>query len=145
MQIKQGDTVKVHYVGKLENGDEFDNSYKREQPIEFEPGTGRMIKGFDEGVVGMSVGEKKTLTLLPEEAYGPRMDRAVMPIPKENFPEDFQANVGEMVEGTNDTGMPMRAVIMGVDGDNILLDFNHPLAGETLIFDVEIVDVVSNG
>ena len=86
MQIKQGDTVKVHYVGKLENGDEFDNSYKREQPLEFEPGTGRMIKGFDEGVVGMSVGEKKTLTLLPEDAYGPRMDRAVMPIPKENFP-----------------------------------------------------------
>jgi len=144
MQIKQGDTVKVHYVGKLENGDEFDNSYKREEPIQFDAGTGRMIKGFDEGIMGMSVGDKKTLTLSPEQAYGDRMDRAIMPIPKSNFPEDFQINVGEMVEGTNENGMPMRAVVMGVDGDNVILDFNHPLAGQTLIFDIEIMEVNTN-
>jgi peptidylprolyl isomerase len=145
MQITKGDTVKVHYIGTLENGDEFDNSYKREQPIEFEAGTGRMIKGFDEGIMEMSVGEKKMLKLTPEEAYGPRMERAIMPIPKDNFPPDFQINIGEMVEGTNDTGMPMRATVMGVDGDNIMLDFNHPLAGENLIFEVEIVDIQKNG
>lgn len=141
MQITQGDTVKIHYVGTLNNGEEFDNSYKREEPIEFEAGAGRMIKGFDDGIIGLSVGDKKTLTLTPEMAYGERVEDAIQEVPRGNFPPDFDAQVGAMVEGRNEMGMPLTAVISGSNNENIILDFNHPLAGQSLNFDVEVVDI----
>ena len=141
MQITQGDTVKIHDVGTLDNGEEFDNSYKREEPIQFEAGIGRMIKGFDDGIMGMSVGDKKTINLTPEMAYGERAEEAIQEVPRGNFPPDFQVEVGAIVEGRNESGMPLTAVIQGENDENIILDFNHPLAGQSLIFDVEVVDI----
>ena len=141
MQITQGDTVKIHYVGTLDNGEEFDNSYKREEPIQFEAGIGRMIKGFDDGIIGMRVGDKKTINLTPEMAYGERITDAIQEVPRSNFPPDFQVEIGSIVEGRNESGMPLTAVIQGENDENIILDFNHPLAGQSLNFDVEVVDI----
>jgi peptidylprolyl isomerase len=141
MQIKKGDTIKVHYVGTLDDGSQFDSSYERGEPLEFQAGVGMMIPGFDDGIMGMSVGEKKTINISPSEAYGERIDEAVQSISKQNFPPDFEAVIGSLVEGSNGDGMPLRAVIQGSDEENIILDFNHPLAGKELTFNVEIMEI----
>jgi len=142
MQITQGDTVKIHYVGTLGNGEQFDNSYERGEPLQFRAGVGLMIPGFDNGVIGMSLGEKKTLNITASEAYGERSEHAIQTIPRENFPEDFDAKVGAIVEGRDQSGMPMRAMISNFDENNVILDFNHPLAGQDLVFEVEVMEVI---
>jgi peptidylprolyl isomerase len=144
MQIKKGDTIKVHYVGTLDDGSQFDSSYERGEPLEFQTGVGMMIPGFDNGVMGMSVGDKKTINILPTDAYGERIDEAVQSISKQNFPPDFEPVVGSLVEGSNGDGMPLRAIIQGSDEENIILDFNHPLAGKELTFNVEILEITES-
>lgn len=142
MQITQGDTVKIHYVGTLESGEQFDNSYERGEPLEFKAGVGHMISGFDNGVMGMSSGDKKTIFVNASDAYGEKSEHAIQSISKQNFPSDFEAKVGAIVEGKDQSGMPMRAMISGSDENNVILDFNHPLAGQDLVFEVEVVEVV---
>jgi peptidylprolyl isomerase len=141
MKIEKGNKVKVHYVGTLEDGEEFDNSYKRGEPIEFTVGQGQMIKGFDDGVLDLSVGEKTTLNLSPEDAYGNVDERAFIPVEKTNFPPEFKFEVGEMVQGRTQQGMPVNAKIMEIHDNEVVLDMNHPLAGKTLNFDVEVVEI----
>jgi len=141
MQVKQGDTIKVHYTGTLSDGSEFDSSYKRNEPIQFQAGTGQMIPGFDEAVMGMTVGDKKTVNIPNEQAYGPQNPDAFMPVPKTNFPPDFKAVVGEMVQGQTETGQPVTAAIVEVTENDIVLDLNHPLAGEDLNFEIELVEI----
>jgi peptidylprolyl isomerase len=142
MEVKQGNQVKVNYIGTLNDGTEFDNSYKRGEPLEFTAGTGMMIQGFDNAVMGMTVGDKKSVNIPNEEAYGPQNPEAFMPVPKTNFPEDFKAVVGEMVQGQTESGQPITAAIVEVNDDNIVLDLNHPLAGEDLNFEIELVEIV---
>lgn len=141
MKIEKGNKVKVHYVGTLEDGEEFDNSYKRGEPIEFTVGEGQMIKGFDEGVLEMSVGDKKTINLTPENAYGEQDERAIIPVDKSNFPPDFEFEVGGMVQGRTQQGMPLNAKIVELKESEVILDMNHPLAGKTLNFDVEVMEI----
>ena len=141
MKIEKGNKVKVHYVGTLEDGEEFDNSYKRGEPIEFTVGQGQMIKGFDDGVLELSVGDKKTLNLSPENAYGDVDERAFIPVEKSNFPPKFKFEVGEMVQGRTQQGMPVNAKIMEIKDNEVVLDMNHPLAGKSLSFDVEVVEI----
>jgi peptidylprolyl isomerase len=141
MNVEKGNSLKVHYIGTLNDGTEFDNSYKRGEPIEFQVGSGQLIKGFDEGVLGMSQGEKKTINIPAAEAYGEYDENANQMIGRQNFPEDFEFVVGGQVTGQNEMGMPIRATIKEVGDEGITLDFNHPLAGQELNFELEVVEI----
>lgn len=141
MKVKNGDSVKVHYIGTLNDGNEFDNSYKRGDTLNFEVGGGQMIKGFDKALVDMEVGEKKKINIKSEDAYGPRREEAIMSVSKENFPPDFEANEGEMVQGQTESGQPITALILEVQENDVILDMNHPLAGEELNFEIELVEI----
>ncbi len=140
-QVKNGDVVKVHYTGKLTNGDQFDSSTGRE-PLEFTVGAGQMIKGFDAAMPGMEVGEKKTINIPAEDAYGERSEEAVIPFPKENIPADMKLEPGMQLNLTNQEGQPVPVVVKEVQEDVVLLDANHFLAGEALVFDIELVEIV---
>lgn len=139
--VQEGNTVSVHYKGTLNDGTEFDSSYSRGEPISFEVGSGQMIKGFDSAVNGMTTGEKKSFTLSPEEAYGERNKDLIQAVPKNNFPPDFEPVEGAMVQGQNPNGEFFMAKIVTQDIATVTLDFNHPLAGENLNFEVELVEV----
>ena len=141
MTVQKGNNVKVHYTGTLEDGQEFDCSRKRGEAIGFTVGTGQMIAGFDEAVIGMAVGEIKDLTLDPTKAYGERSDDAVMPVSRKNFPHEFVVEIGAMVQGSTAQGMPVQATIVSEDEENLILDMNHPLAGKTLNFNIEVVNI----
>jgi len=141
MEAKTGDKVRVHYTGRLLDGTQFDSSAGRE-PLEFTLGAGQMIKGFDAGVLGMRVGESKVLQIPPEEAYGPRDEEAVIEFPAENVPSDMKLEPGMQLSLRNQYGQPVPVVVMAVRADVILMDANHMLAGEALVFDVELVEIV---
>ena len=142
-QVKSGDTVKVHYHGKLTNGTTFDSSEGRE-PLEFEVGSGMVIAGFDSGVTGMSVGDKKTIEIPVDEAYGSKQDDLLMEFPKSNFPEDMVPEVGMSLNMSNGSGQNFPVVIREVKDDVVVLDANHPLSGEDLVFDLELVEIVKS-
>jgi FKBP-type peptidyl-prolyl cis-trans isomerase 2 len=139
-QAKKGDTIKVHYHGKLTNGDTFDSSEGRE-PLEFEIGGGMVIAGFDEGVTGMVVGEKKTIHIPFDQAYGPKQEEMIMEFPKDKFPPDMTPEVGMQLNMSNGSGQNFPVTIAAVKEDVVVLDANHPLAGEDLIFDLELVAI----
>jgi peptidylprolyl isomerase len=138
MKVATGDNVKVHYRGTLTDGTEFDNSHNRGTPLEFTIGSGQMIVGFNDAVIGMSEGEKKTFSITPEMAYGQRIEEAVQAVPRQTFSEDFEFEVGGMIQGNGPRG-PFVAKIKEFDDDMVTLDLNHPLAGEELSFEVELV------
>ena len=140
MQAKNGDNVKVHYTGKLTSGEQFDSSAGRE-PLEFTVGAGQMIKGFDAAIPGMSVGDKKTINIPAAEAYGERSDDAIIEFPKENVPPDMKLEAGMKLTLSNQHGQPVPVVVTEVKDDVIILDANHFLAGEELVFDIELVEI----
>lgn len=140
-QVKSGDTVKVHYHGKLTDGETFDSSEGR-APLEFEVGSGMVIKGFDEGVTGMAVGDKKTIHIPADQAYGPRDPEQVIEMPKDRFPEDMKVEVGMPLAMHNGSGQNFQVVVAEIKDDVVLLDANHPLAGKDLTFDLELVEIV---
>jgi FKBP-type peptidyl-prolyl cis-trans isomerase 2 len=140
-EAKKGDKVKVHYHGKLTNGDTFDSSSGRE-PLEFEIGSGSVIKGFDEGVSGMKVGEKKTINIPVDEAYGQRSEDMLIEFPKDRFPKDMEIKEGMQLMMSNGTGQNIPVIVTEVKDDGVILDANHPLAGEDLIFDIELIEIV---
>ena len=139
-QVKKGDKVKVHYHGKLTTGETFDSSEGRE-PLEFEVGSGMVIKGFDEGVTGMTVGEKKTVTIPVEDAYGAKNEDMMIDMPKDRFPEDMQVEVGMPLVMSDPNGQQFQVVVAEINEDSVTLDGNHPLAGKDLIFDLELVSI----
>jgi peptidylprolyl isomerase len=139
-KVKSGDTVKVHYHGRLTDGTTFDSSNGRE-PLEFEVGSGQVIKGFDDGVSGMGIGEKKTINIPVNEAYGPRSEEMVVQFPKTNFPPNLDPEVGMQLTMTNNVGQQIPVVITEVMEEVVVLDANHPLAGQDLIFDLELVSI----
>ena len=139
-QVKEGDVVKVHYTGKLVNGEQFDSSVGRE-PLEFTVGAGQMIKGFDDAMPGMNLGEKKTINIAPEDAYGPRSEEAIIEFPKDNVPADMVLEPGMPLTLSNQAGQPVPVIVIEVKDDVIILDANHFLAGQELIFDIELVEI----
>jgi FKBP-type peptidyl-prolyl cis-trans isomerase 2 len=139
-QVKSGDTVKVHYHGRLTDGTTFDSSEGRD-PLEFQVGSGQVIKGFDDGVSGMEVGEKKTIQIPVEDAYGEKNEDMVVQFPRANFPPDLNPEVGMQLTMTNNEGHAIPVVIIDVKEDMVILDANHPLAGQDLIFDLELVSI----
>lgn len=137
---KNGDSVKVHYTGKLLNGEQFDSSAGRE-PLEFTVGAGQMIKGFDAAIPGMVVGDKKTINIPAAEGYGERSEEAVIPFPKENVPADMKLEPGMQLTLSNQMGQPVQVVVLEVKDDVVMLDANHFLAGQELVFDIELVAI----
>lgn len=140
-QVKSGDKVKVHYHGKLTNGETFDSSAGRE-PLEFEIGSGMVIKGFDEGVTGMTVGEKKTIHIPFNEAYGPSNPDMVIDMPKDRFPQDMQLETGMQLMMSDGSGQNFQVTVTEIKDDGVVLDANHPLAGKDLVFDLELIEIV---
>lgn len=139
-QVKSGDTVKVHYTGKLVNGEQFDSSVGRE-PLEFTVGAGMMIPGVDAALPGMSIGDKKTVNIPAAEGYGEKDPNAVIPFPKENVPADMKLEPGMQLTLTNQEGQPFPVVVTEIQDDVIILDANHFLAGQELVFDIELVEI----
>lgn len=140
-QAKSGDKVKVHYHGRLTDGTTFDSSEGRE-PLEFEVGAGMVIKGFDEGVTGMNVGEKKTVHIPSLEAYGPKNDDMFLKFPKEQFPADMNPEVGMQLTLSDGQGQYFQVRVAEILENEVILDGNHPLAGQDLVFDIELVEIV---
>jgi len=138
--VEVGNNVTVHYVGTLEDGTEFDNSHKRGAPIDFEVGAGRMIKGFDHAVAGMTEGQTKSITVSAEDAYGARNPEATQTVPKTAFGEDFEFEVGGVIQGNGPYG-PFVATIDTINESDVTLDMNHPLAGKDLNFSIEMVQI----
>jgi peptidylprolyl isomerase len=139
-QVKKGDKVKVHYHGRLNNGETFDKSEGRE-PLEFEVGSGMVIKGFDDGVTGMTVGEKKTINIPFVEAYGPLNPDMVIDMPKDRFPQDMALEIGMPLAMSDGQGQQFQVVIKEIKDEVVVLDANHPLAGQDLVFDLELVGI----
>jgi len=139
--VENGNTVSVHYRGTFDDGTQFDSSYDRGEPITFTVGSGQMISGFDSSIPGMSVGETKNITVSPENAYGPRVDEAVQTVPLTAFQEGSEFVPGATIQGTGPTGQPFMAKIESCDDTNVVLDFNHPMAGKSLNFEIELVNI----
>ena len=139
--VQSGQTVSVHYRGTLDDGSEFDNSRNRGQAMEVQVGSGQLIAGFDAALLGMTVGEVKNIHLGAEEAYGPVDEAAVQEVPKTMFPPDFIYKTGEVVQGQAPTGQPLVATIMEEKDETVVLDFNHPMAGKDLNFEIEVMSI----
>jgi len=141
LKAKKGNTVKVHYTGTLEDGKVFDSSEGKD-PLEFTVGEGKIIKGFDDAVIGMDVGDEKEIAISPEEAYGKREDKLVQDVPKQAFGENIEKLKPGMVLGLKDPhGHVINAVIKNIGEEKVTLDLNHPLAGKTLKFKIKVVEV----
>lgn len=143
MSVKKGDKVKVEYKGTLEDGTLFDSSEAHGQPLEFEVGSGQLIKGFDDAVIGMEKGEEKEIKLQPSDAYGEHNPELVKKFPKEQFPKEKELKPGMilLIKLPNEIQVPVR--IAEVTDDEISLDLNHPLAGKVLIFKIKVVEICS--
>lgn len=139
-QAKSGDTVKIHYTGTLDDGTEFDSSAGRE-PLEFSLGSGQVIAGFDNAVEGMAVGDSKTVTLPPDEAYGDRHEKLLQEVPKTSLPDDMKPEVGMALQTQSPDGQVMNLVIADISEESITVDANHPLAGQALTFAIELVEI----
>jgi peptidylprolyl isomerase len=139
-KAKKGDVVKVHYKGKLNSGEQFDSSEGRD-PLEFTVGAGQMIAGFDAAIPGMIVGERKTITIPPENAYGEKNQEAIIEFPKSNIPAYMKLEPGMKLQLRNEAGHPIPVIVTEVKDDIVILDANHELAGKELIFDIELVEI----
>ena len=140
--VKKGDIVSVEYEGSLEDGTVFDCTANHgDKPIEFEAGVGRMINGFDEAVMGMKKGEEKTIKLKPEQAYGPVHEVLIQKLPRAQLPKETEPKPGMMLVATLPTGEQVPAKITKVDKDTVTMDFNHPLAGKSLVFKIKVVEI----
>ncbi len=140
-QAKSGDTVKVHYTGKLDDGTVFDSSVDRD-PLELTIGGGRLIPGFEQAVIGMSPGESKTVKIPANEAFGLYRDELVKVVDRSSLPTDLVPEVGQKLNMTDADGRTTVVMVTEVSESSITMDINHPLAGEDLSFDIEIVQIV---
>jgi peptidylprolyl isomerase len=139
-QAKDGDTVQVHYTLKLEDGTVFDTSIGGD-PLQFTIGDGQLIPGFEQAVVGMSPGESKTVEIPADEAYGPYLEELVMVVDRDQLPEDLQPEVGQQLQIRQPDGQTILVKVIDVSESSVTLDANHPLAGEDLTFDIELVEI----
>jgi len=140
-QAKLGDTVKVHYTGKLDDGTVFATSTKRE-PFRFVIGGERIIPGFEEAVIGMSPGESKTMEVPADNAFGPYYEELVRTIERNKFPEDLEPEVGQRLNLSESDGREIVVTVSDLSESSVTLDANHPLAGEDLVFDIRLVEIV---
>jgi peptidylprolyl isomerase len=140
-QAQQGDTVKVHYNGTLEDGTSFDSSAGRD-PLQFTLGASQVIPGFENAVMGMQPGEQKTITIPNAEAYGPRRDDMMLEVPLEQFPSEIVPEVGKQLQVRMGNGQVVPVTVTDVSESSAMLDANHALAGEDLTFEITLVEIV---
>jgi|AntRauTorckE6833_2_1112554.scaffolds.fasta_scaffold24202_2 FKBP-type peptidyl-prolyl cis-trans isomerase 2 len=140
--VKNGDTVKVHYTGKLEDGSIFDSSQEKD-PLEITLGEGKLIPGFEKAVIGLEVGDSTTATIESGDAYGERREDLEVTIERSQLPEDITPEVGMQLQLNQPNGQPVPVKITKVEEENIIIDANHPLAGKDLEFDIELVEIVN--
>ena len=136
---ENGKNVKVHYKGTLQDGTVFDSWKERNQTMDFQLGGGQLLPDFENAVVGMNVGQTKSFNI--PKAYGDINPEAIFKVPKDSFPQELNLEVGQRLGGTNENGQPIMAVVRAIEDDGILMDHNHPLAGEDLNFEVELMEV----
>jgi len=141
MSVKNGDTIRVHYHGKLVSGETFDSSAGRD-PLEFKVGAGSVIPGFDAGVLEMNVGDKKTIHIPFAEAYGAKREDMVLQVPRTQVPPDLNPEIGGQLHMTSQSGQIFPVTVVGINDEFISLDANHQLAGKDLIFDLELVEIL---
>ena len=140
-QAKNGDTVTVHYTGKLEDGTVFDSSVNRD-PVRFTLGEGLLIPGFEQAVLGMSPGESKTAEVSADQAYGLHREEMVVEIDRQEFPPHFQPEVGQQLSIPQSDDRTIRLIVTAVSEQKVTLDANHPLAGRDLTFDIQLLEIV---
>lgn len=140
-QVKAGDTVRLHYTGTLDDGTQFDSSAGRD-PLEFTVGSGQIIPGLDREIPGMEVGDKKTVTIAPEEAYGTHDPARVQAVPREQIPDHIPTDPGTQLQMQTPQGQAIPVTVTDATETEVTLDANHPLAGKALTFDVELVGIV---
>ena len=138
---KEGDTVKVHYTGMLGDGTVFDTSTDRE-PLEVTLGAGTVIPGFEQGLLGMKVGDSKTITIPVDSGYGPRHEEFVVNVAKTNFPPEINPVAGQQLQMQQPDGRAANVLVVEVGEDSVKIDANHPLAGQILIFDLEVTEII---
>ncbi len=138
---KKGDTVKVHFTGRLEDGTVFDTSVERE-PYEFTIGKSRIVPGFAEAVVGMKPGDSKTIEIPAEKAYGPHRQDMVVNVDRDKLPANLNPEVGQRLQINQADGQKIPATVIEVSASQVILDANHPLAGKDLIFDIQLINIV---
>lgn len=141
MTAKSGDTVKVHYTGTLDDGTQFDSSAGRE-PLQFKLGGGQIIPGFEEAVLGMSPGDSVTKIIPADQAYGPHREEMVLIVDRDAFPENITPTPGQQLEVRQSDDRTIDVVVTKVTAENVTLDANHPLAGQDLTFEIELVEIV---
>ena len=139
-EAQVGDSVSVHYTGKLKNGEVFDSSKDRD-PLEFTLGQEELLAGFEDGVVGMKPGESKSVTLEPENAFGDRREDLLLKLPKKEIPQNITPSVGLQLKLSNASGNEIAVVVTEVGEDSVTLDGNHPLSGQTVTFDIELLEI----
>ncbi len=137
---KEGNTVKVHYTGTLKNGEVFDSS-KEKEPLEFKLGEGQLIPGFEKAVIGMNVGDSTTINIPSAEAYGDTREDLIIAVPKDQLPKEIEPQIGMQLQVNQENGQPVPVRIADITETELKLDANHPLAGEDLTFDIELVNV----
>jgi peptidylprolyl isomerase len=140
MAAQNGDNVKVHYTGRLDDGEVFDSSVNK-QPLEFKLGAGQMIPGFENAILGLREGEKITATISAEEAYGERKEELILNVPRSNVPDNIDPHVGQKLSIKQPDGQVVPVTVADLNEEAIVLDANHPLAGKDLIFDIELVEI----
>jgi len=141
VQVKHGDTVKVHYTGKLDDGTVFDTSADRD-PLQFTVGGGQVISGFENAVLGIDPGESKTVKIPSDEAYGPYRDEMVMVIPRDQLPDHVKPEVHQQLQIVQEDGHAFVVQVTEVSEETVTLDANHPLAGQDLTFEIELVEIL---
>ncbi len=139
-QAKHGDSVKVHYTGRLDDGTVFDSSLDRE-PLEFVIGSGMIIPGFEEAVIGMAPGESKTKLIATDNAYGPYREEMVLTVDRQQMPLEIEPEVGQQLQLQHPTGGVIPVIITDISLETVTLDANHPLAGEDLTFDIQLLEI----
>ncbi|MEJ2740800.1 MAG: peptidylprolyl isomerase [Dehalococcoidia bacterium] len=140
-EVKTGDTVQVHYTGRLETGEQFDSSKERD-PLQFTLGNGELIPGFENAVIGMNVGDVKTIQIPSQEAYGPYMENMKITVDKAKLPEDMELKIGMnlTLRGSDERKLNVR--VIDIAENTVTMDANHPLAGKDLMFDIELVKIL---
>ncbi len=139
-QAKNGDSVKVHYTGTLEDGTVFDSSLERE-PMEFTVGNGQLIPGFEQGVIGLAPGDSKTVKIPADQAYGPRREDLQMTVDPSRFPEHIKPELGLQLQVPQEDGHPVLVTITNITDAEVTLDANHPLAGKDLTFEIRLMEI----
>ena len=136
--VETGKVVAVHYTGKLSDGELFDTSEGRE-PLKFQVGSGQIIPGFEQAIMGKNIGEKVTVNITADDAYGQIREDLIVSVPKSQMPGDVE--VGQPLQAQGDNGQTINVIVKEVNEENVMIDGNHPLAGKELVFDIEVVEI----